>query len=87
MRSGFPIGDAVRPRDAYLSDMERLNATIGWLYEQTAHAQRALADLKSSRHDLEILEQDKTQDLIEIYEQLIAECQSLISGYKDRRDR
>jgi hypothetical protein len=44
--------------------MENLNATIGWLYEQTAHAQRALADLKSGRHNLEILGKDKTLDLI-----------------------
>jgi hypothetical protein len=71
---------------AYLSEMENLNATIGWLYEQTAHAQRALADLKSGRHNLEILGKDKTLDLIETYELLIAECQSLISAYKDRRD-
>jgi hypothetical protein len=71
---------------AYLSEMENLNATIGWLYEQTAHAQRALADLKSGRHNLEILGKDKTLDLIETYEQLIAKCQSLISAYKDRRD-
>ena len=72
---------------AYLSEMENLNATIGWLYEQTAHAQRALADLKSGRHNLEILGKDKTQNLIESYERLIKECQSLIAGYKDRRDR
>jgi hypothetical protein len=71
---------------AYRSEMENLNATIGWLYEQTAHAQRALADLKSGRHNLETLGKDKTLDLIETYEQLIAECQSLISAYKDRRD-
>ena len=77
----------VRLRDAYLSEMENLNATIGWLYEQTAHAQRALADLKSGRHNLEILGKDKTQNLIESYERLIKECQSLIAGYKDRRDR
>jgi hypothetical protein len=73
--------------DAYLWEMEDLNATIGWLYEQTAHAQKALADLNTGRHNLKVLGKDKTQDLIETYEQLIAECQSLISAYKDRRDR
>jgi hypothetical protein len=66
--------------------MENLNATIGWLYEQAAHAQKALADLNSGRHNLKVLGRDKTQDLIETYEQLIA-CQSLILAYKDRRDR
>jgi hypothetical protein len=48
---------------------------------------RSLADLKSGRHNLEILGKDKTQNLIESYERLIKECQSLIAGYKDRRDR
>ena len=47
-------------RDAYLWEMENLNATIGWLYEQTAHAQKALIDLKSGRHNLEVLGTDKT---------------------------
>jgi hypothetical protein len=67
--------------------MENLNATIGWLYAQAAHAQSALSELKSGRHNLEILGKDKTQDLIKTYEQLVAECQSLISAYKDRRDQ
>jgi hypothetical protein len=78
---------AFRLQDAYLSEMKNINVTIGWLYEQMAHAQRALPDLKSGRHNLEILGKDKTQDLIGTYEQLIDECQSLISGHKDRRDR
>jgi hypothetical protein len=74
-------------RDAYPWKMDNLNATIGWLYEQTAHAQKALADLNSGRHNLKVLGRGKTQDLIETYEQLIAKCQSLILAYKDRRDR
>jgi hypothetical protein len=48
---------------------------------------KALADLNSGRHNLKVLGRDKTQDLIETYEQLIAKCQSLILAYKDRRDR
>ena len=48
---------------------------------------KALADLNSGRHNLKVLGRDKTQDLIETYEQLIAKCQSLILAYKDRRDQ
>lgn len=76
-----------RPWGAYLREMENLDATIGWLYEQTAHAQRALADLKSGQHNIDIQGKDKTQELVEAYEHLIAKCQSLISAYKGRRDR
>jgi hypothetical protein len=65
----------------------RIRRTIGWLYEQTAHAQKALADLKSGHHNIEVRGRDKTQELIEAYEHLIAKCQDLISSYKDRRDR
>jgi hypothetical protein len=83
----FGRGTAFRLQDAYLSGMKNLNATIGWLYEQTAHAQRGLADLKSGRHNLEIRGRDKTQELVEAYEHQIAKCQDLISDYKDRRDR
>jgi hypothetical protein len=83
----FGRGTAFRLQDAYLSRVKNLIATIGWLYEQTAHAQSALADLKSGRHNLEIRGRDKTQELVEANEHLIAKCQDLISGYKDRRDR
>ena len=50
-------------------------------------AQRALADLKSGHHNIEVRGRDKTQELIEAYEHLTAKCQDLISSYKDRRDR
>jgi hypothetical protein len=33
--------------------MKELDATIGGLYEQTAHGQKALADLKSGHHNIE----------------------------------
>jgi hypothetical protein len=49
-----------------------------------AQAQKALVDRNSGRHNFEVLGKDKTQDLIETYEQLIAECESLISAYKGR---
>jgi hypothetical protein len=66
--------------------MEKFDAQIGWLYEQTAHAQKALADLKSGDHNIEIDGEDQTQELVETYERLIAKCQSLILAYKARRD-
>jgi hypothetical protein len=67
--------------------MEELDATIGGLYERTAHAQKALAALKSGHHNIETRGRDKTQELVEAYEHLIAKCKNLVSGYKDRRDR
>jgi hypothetical protein len=87
MCSGIGGGGTSPAAGAYLTDMEELDATIGWLYEQTAHAQKALADLKSGHHNIEVRGRDKTQELIEAYEHLIAKCQDLISSYKDRRDR
>jgi hypothetical protein len=48
-----------------LTGMEKFDAQIGWLYEQTAHAQKALADLKSGDHNIEIDGEDQTQELVE----------------------
>jgi hypothetical protein len=49
----------VWPSGAYLMGMKELDATIGWLYEQTAYAQKALADLKGGHHNIEIRGRDK----------------------------
>jgi hypothetical protein len=82
------VGDLPgRANGAHVTDMETLDAKIGWLYEQTAHAQTALADLKSGHHTFEINGRDQTQELVEIYENLIARSQAIILAYKNRRDR
>ena len=50
--------------------------------KQKAHAEQALADLKSGRHNIEINGEDETQERVKTYEHLIAKCQSLILAYK-----
>jgi hypothetical protein len=69
-----------------LVGMGKFDAQIGWLYEQTAHAQKALAELKSGHHNIEIDGKGETQELVKTYEHLIAKCQSLILACKAHND-
>ena len=64
----------------------KFDAQIGWLHAQKAHAEEALADLNSGRHNIEINGEDETQEWLKTYRHLIAKYQSLILAYKAHND-